>query len=98
MKFFIAIVIVTLLTITQTSTAKDKEVKVSVEQVKAMVNINSATAEELASHLTGIGMKKAQLIIEYRTQFGEFKSANELTAVKGIGEKTVQKNRTKIGL
>ncbi|MDX1471831.1 MAG: helix-hairpin-helix domain-containing protein [Flavobacteriaceae bacterium] len=62
------------------------------------VNINSASAEELAKVLKGIGMKKAEAIIAYREKFGPFKSANELTAVKGIGEKTVEKNRSKIKL
>ncbi|AUD78488.1 DNA-binding protein [Kangiella profundi] len=62
------------------------------------VNINSADAKELSRVLTGVGMKKAEAIIEYREKFGPFKSANELTAVKGIGEKTVEKNKSKIKL
>lgn len=98
MKFFITLIFISLLTTTQTSSAKDKEIKVSTEQVQTRVNINSASVEELAEVLNGVGLKKAQAILEYRTQYGDFKSANELTAVKGIGEKTVQKNRARIGL
>lgn len=64
----------------------------------ATVNINTAGAKELSSVLTGVGSKKAEAIIEYREKFGPFKSANELTAVKGIGQKTVDKNKSKIKL
>lgn len=62
------------------------------------VNINTADAKELSKVLTGVGPKKAEAIIDYRKKFGPFKSANELTAVKGIGQKTVDKNKSKIKL
>jgi len=57
------------------------------------VNINTATAEEIAESLDGIGLKKAQAIVDYRTQVGLFKTADDLTNVKGIGGKTVEHNR-----
>lgn len=57
------------------------------------VNINSATAEQIATELKGIGSAKAQAIVAYRTQNGAFKSADELAMVKGIGEKTIAANR-----
>ena len=60
------------------------------------VNINTADAESLASSLNGVGEKKALAIVEYREQNGPFKSADELTLVKGIGESTVEKNRDNI--
>lgn len=68
------------------------------QEVSSTVNINSADAKELSRVLVGVGAKKAQAIIEYRQKFGPFKSANELTAVKGIGQKTVDKNKSKIKL
>lgn len=55
------------------------------------VNVNSADAQTLADSLDGIGLKKAEAIIEYRTQNGPFKSADELVNVTGIGEKTLEK-------
>ncbi len=82
----------------QSSLAKDKEIKTSTTQVQERVNINKADAKQLAAALKGVGLKKAQAIIEYRNQYGDFQSINELTAVKGIGEKTLEKNRAKIGL
>lgn len=61
------------------------------------VNINTATAEEFAS-LNGVGPAKAKAIVEYRKQIGEFKSLEELTMVKGIGESTINKNKEKLTL
>jgi len=60
------------------------------------VNINSASAEELQENLTGIGPKKAIAIIEYREANGPFYSPEELVNVKGIGPKTLEKNKENI--
>lgn len=62
------------------------------------VNVNKANAEEISSALTGIGQSKAQAIVDYRKAHGEFKSVDDLSQVKGIGEKTVSKNRDDIRL
>nr|WP_317199643.1 ComEA family DNA-binding protein [uncultured Psychrobacter sp.] len=59
------------------------------------VNINRASEGELTS-LNGIGSSKAQAIILYREMFGDFKSVDELQKVKGIGAKTVEKNRSRL--
>ncbi|MFC3032381.1 ComEA family DNA-binding protein [Pseudoalteromonas fenneropenaei] len=62
-----------------------------------LININTASVEDLAS-LPGIGKRKAEAIIAYREQQGEFKSVEELTQVKGIGEKLVAKLKDRIAL
>ena len=56
------------------------------------VNINTATAEQIASAMTGVGESKAKAIVEYREQHGKFKSIQDLEYVDGIGEKTIEKN------
>jgi competence protein ComEA len=50
----------------------------------AAVNINTATKEELTS-IKGIGEKRAQDIVDYRTKNGNFKSVDDLEKVPGIG-------------
>lgn len=62
------------------------------------VNINKADAPTLAQELNGVGEKKAQLIVEYRDRNGAFKTVDDLAGVKGIGSKTVDKNRENIRL
>lgn len=52
------------------------------------IDINNASAAQLMT-LKGIGEKKAQAIIDYRTAHGSFKNINELSQVKGIGAKMV---------
>jgi len=62
------------------------------------VNVNQADATELSAALDGVGMAKAAAIIEYRDQNGPFKHADEMVNVKGIGLRTVEKNRDYIQL
>ena len=62
------------------------------------VNINTATAEEIAEVLTGVGLSKAEKIVEYRNANGPFAHVDELVNVKGIGLRTVDKNREAIVL
>lgn len=56
----------------------------------AKVNINTATAQELTT-LPGIGQAKAEAIIKHREANGPFKSVDQLTEVKGIGDKILEK-------
>ena len=62
---------------------------------QSIININRATEGELIL-LHGIGSSKAQEIILYREMFGRFKTVDELTKVKGIGAKTIEKNRGRL--
>jgi len=62
----------------------------------AKIDVNSADAIEMAQALTGIGEKKAQAIVEYRTNVGEFTSVEELTEVKGITNRIIELNKDKL--
>lgn len=64
---------------------------------KAPVNLNTATKEQLCQ-ITGIGDKKADLILEYRQQHGQFKTVDELMQVSGFGEKTVAKIKEQVAV
>ncbi len=60
------------------------------------VNINTADAATIDRVLLNVGPSKAQAIVACRKQHGAFKSAEQLAQVKGIGLKTVEKNRDRI--
>lgn len=60
------------------------------------VDINTADAATIAKELQGIGLSKAQAIVAYRDKNGSFKNAEELRKIKGIGAKTLERNRANI--
>jgi competence protein ComEA len=60
------------------------------------VNINSADAETISKELKGVGLSKAEAIVEYRKKHGPFRTPSDLSLVKGIGERTVELNRADI--
>ncbi len=60
------------------------------------VNINTADQETLVRELHGVGSKKAEAIIAYRTENGEFKSVDELLEIKGIGPVMLEKLRDQV--
>ena len=63
----------------------------------ATVNINSANVKEFTT-LKGIGTKKAEAIVNFRSTIKCFKSINELTKVKGVGKATISKNKENLKL
>ena len=62
------------------------------------VNINTADAATIDRVLVNVGPAKAQAIVDYRKANGAFRSAEQLAMVKGIGLKTIEKNRDRIAL
>lgn len=61
--------------------------------VAEVVNINTADAQMLAANVIGVGEKRALAIIAFRDEHGPFKSVDEMTQVRGIGLKLINKNR-----
>ncbi len=60
------------------------------------VNINTASAEQMAKVLRGIGLRKALAIVRYREENGPFSRPDDITKVKGIGGFTFRRNRDRI--
>jgi len=60
------------------------------------VNLNTADAVTIDRVLLNVGPSKAEAIVAYRKEHGSFKSPEQLALVKGIGLKTVEKNRDRI--
>ena len=62
------------------------------------ININTADKETLMSIIKGVGEKKAEAIINYREENGDFKSVDDLVNVKGIGEGTIEKHKEQLAV
>ena len=73
-------------------------VSFSLVSMAQAVNINTADAQSIADSLNGVGLKKAEAIVAWRDTNGVFKSQDDLINVRGIGQKTVEKNKTDIQL
>lgn len=62
------------------------------------VNINQASAPQIAVALKGLGIKTATAIVAYRKANGSSKTAYSLMSVKGVGRRTLVKNEGVIAL
>ena len=60
------------------------------------VNINTADKETLMSGIKGVGEKRAEAIIAWREQNGQFKTVDDLASVAGIGAAIVEENRANL--
>lgn len=93
---FLFCVAALLATISLSASAFDEESAASEIAVEDQVNINTADAETLALALEGVGMTRAQDIIIYREQNGDFETVEQLQEVSGIGPATLERNRIRI--
>jgi competence protein ComEA len=59
----------------------------------ATININTASVQDLADGLKGVGIKTAEAIVDHRDELGSFSSAEEIMDVSGIGEITFALNK-----
>lgn len=82
----------------QTSSVKAADTEKTTTKSGVQVSINSASAEELAQALNGVGMKKAQAIVNYREENGPFKTVEDLRQVPGMGGSLVEKNLSHLKL
>ena len=62
------------------------------------VSINSASAEDIARVMNGVGLKKAQAIVSYREEYGPFKTVDDLKQVPGMGSSLVERNLSHLTL
>lgn len=60
-----------------------------------VINLNSATASQIAD-LPGIGVKTAELIVQYRVKNGPFKKVEEVMNIRGVGEKSFLRIKDRI--
>ncbi|MDI9819675.1 MULTISPECIES: helix-hairpin-helix domain-containing protein [unclassified Legionella] len=60
------------------------------------IDLNQATVEILSKSIKGIGKKRAQAIVKYREEHGNFKSLEELSQVKGLGKQFVKSHQEQL--
>ncbi|HCN74877.1 MAG TPA: competence protein ComEA [Lactococcus sp.] len=79
----------------QSATAREEVTQSASPNDTDKVNLNTADVAQLQK-LSGVGMKKAQDIIDYREQNGNFKTIEELVNVSGFGAKSIDKLKESI--
>ena len=92
MKVLLVAFFTALLTMTQ-AYAESATQETTQELPLVFVNLNSDDAERMATLMKGVGPSIAERIVAYRTEHGDFSSLDDLLQVKGIGPKTLEKNR-----
>ena len=89
---FSVLMAVSLTSYGQDNIESSSPVSVEVEQV----NINQADASTIARVLDGVGMSRAEAIVNFREEYGDFAEVEDLLLVSGIGEVTLRNNQHRI--
>jgi competence protein ComEA len=71
---------------------------ISLSSFAEVININKADAAAFQHYLKGVGVKKAESIVKYRTEHKRFKTVAEIKEVRGIGEKIFKKIKENLSL
>ncbi len=66
-------------------------IQVKANDVTKKIDLNSATAKDIARNVKGIGMRRAGFIVEYRKSNGRLKNIEELIFVPGFSKTFVDK-------
>ena len=83
---------------TETTVKAPEETGKNSEEATDKISINTATADELAAALNGVGQKKAEAIISYREKYGPFSQVEQLKEVPGFGPSLVDRNLSRMKL
>ncbi|RUO65346.1 competence protein ComEA [Pseudidiomarina planktonica] len=95
-KIFFIVALMMSFGLLQPAVADQSSATQSKQGTEATVNLNTASAAELAQSLVGVGMKRAEQIIALREEIGRFTAVEQLLDVRGIGPKLLEKNAGKI--
>ncbi|HIU88482.1 MAG TPA: helix-hairpin-helix domain-containing protein [Candidatus Avilachnospira avistercoris] len=81
--------------VAETDDRKDSGAGMEAQSSQSLININTATKEELME-LKGIGETRALAIIEYRETYGGFAHIEEIMNISGIKEASFEKIKDRI--
>jgi len=96
MKIFIqllTIMIAFTIAFSMPAVAASKKVQTTVSKEEVKINVNESDAKTILKKIKGIGKAKATAIVNYREQFGTFKSIDELINVRGISKQLLEQIR-----
>jgi len=96
--FFIASILTLLSSALVADESTDESHSIAVLADASAININQASAQQIAAALKGVGMVTATAIVTYRDANGPFKTKDALMNVKGVGDRTLSKNDEVIAL
>lgn len=91
----IRLIIATLLVFTHHFALAESKIPKQANTQQQVIYLNKSTVEQLST-LKGIGEIKARAIVNYREQVGGFKAIEDLMKVKGIGEKVLLDNKSRL--
>jgi competence protein ComEA len=89
---FSVLMAVSLSSFGQETSVSPGPLSVEIEQV----NINHADASTIARVLDGVGLSRAEAIVNFREEYGNFVDAEDLLLVRGVGEVTLRNNQDRI--
>ena len=108
MRYLIAVTVFALTTLLTPAHANTKPAKpaeaatvagpTTTAKIESRLNINTASAKEIAKGMKGIGLKKAEAIVAHREANGPYKAVEDLLKVKGVGPATLQKNSARLAV
>ncbi|MDX2163805.1 MAG: helix-hairpin-helix domain-containing protein [Gammaproteobacteria bacterium] len=98
LRSVVASLVVVGLSVSFPTFAAEHQKPVATQQVaSSAVNINTADAQTIFdAHIKGIGKKRAEAIVAYRTAHGPFKSLDDLKKIKGLSGKIIDANRERL--
>lgn len=74
----------------------DKQSVKTTATASQRINLNTADVHALTGSFKGIGKKRAEAIVAYRTEHNGFKSIEELAQIKGFSQRFVTTNKEKL--
>jgi competence protein ComEA len=70
----------------------NKSSTLSLQKSLSKIDLNKADSKALFRIIKGIGQKRADSIVKYRTEHGRFNSIEDLAKVPGFSERFVKKH------